>query len=153
MRWKCLAINYLVDFNNPPITNPPIIAIKNMTDVICPKDNDDTAGPGQNPTTPQPMPNNPAPTISSPSKILRFFSIAKLEGLRNLLFFKIKNIGDATIIAENITKMSDGSQFPNTLKKDLTFSGFVISEITKPNPKIDPEINTKKELRMRHPIH
>ena len=132
---------------------PPTMAIIKIVDAICPKDKEDTAGPGQKPTIPQPMPNKPAPVISWPSKNLWFEFISKLIGLWDLLFSKAQNIGAETIIAENITNKSDGSQFPNTLKKDLTFSGFVISEITKPNPKIEPEIKTKTELRMADPIH
>ena len=51
-----------------------------------------------------------------------------------------KNAGILTSIAPPITNISDGSQFPKTFKKPMTFAGFVIPAITSPIPKMIPLI-------------
>ena len=104
------------------------------------KDKAEIAGPGHNPTKPQPIPNKLAPTI-------KFLSKSFLDGIINCgvsigrdFLLKIKYRGEKVIIAPSITKISEGSHSLNIFKKPITFSGFTIPEMVNPRPNIKPEI-------------
>ena len=101
---------------------------------------DEIAGPGQSPTRPHPIPN-----ITEPNNnfLSIFFILGKIIFIPKsdiVFFLKQKNIGAVINIAPPITKISEASQLWVILKKPITFSGFVIPEITRPMPKIIPHI-------------
>ena len=99
------------------------------------------AGPGHKPTKPQPAPNKIEPIISFLS-ISLFVGIKKLDENNGLSLFLNKwNTGVEIISAPIITNASEGSHSLKIFKKPKTFSGFIISEITSPIPKIIPQIN------------
>ena len=97
------------------------------------------AGPGHNPTAPQPIPNKEAPKINFES-ILLFSGIEKFSAKKGL-FLKKNKKGILIKIPPAITKINDGSQLPNKFKKPRTFSGFVMLEIVNPIPNIIPHNN------------
>ena len=101
------------------------------------------AGPGQNPTIPQPTPKVAEPIIKFLSIDLRV-GIAKLSVNKGLFLYLNKEIvGALTIIAPNITKINEGSHSPNISRNPRTFSGLIMLEMDKPTPKMIPLI---KEL-------
>src|SRR5580698_7487080 len=98
-----------------------------------------SAGPGQIPERPQPIPNSAEPTNSGASISLR-------DGHENL----IANSGAlrrrasakpaaATATAAAITKASVASHAPKTSRKPSTFSGSLMPEINSPSPKMRPQ--------------
>jgi len=106
------------------------------TEQVFNKARDDIAGPGQNPTIPHPMPNVPEPTI-------KFLSIDFREGIVKLsankglfLLLNKKNTGALIIIAPIITKIKEGSHRPNMSRNPKTFSGLIMLEKDKTNPKL-----------------
>lgn len=62
----------------------------------------------------------------------------------------IANAPIATAMAPPMTKASDGSQVPAISRKPTTLAGFVIPEISKPNPKRAPTTNSLSRCFMRH---
>ena len=56
------------------------------------------------------------------------------------MFLNKKNTGVLTIIAPIITKIKEGSHWPNKSKNPRTFSGLIMLETDKPTPKTIPLI-------------
>jgi hypothetical protein len=108
------------------------------------------AGPGHNPTAPQPIPNNDAPIISFESMIL-FCGIEKLFANKGLFLKKDKK-GILIKIPPAMTKTKDGSQLPNKFKKPKTFSGFVILEVVNPIPNMIPLISEITLFKKNFPL-
>ena len=101
------------------------------------------AGPGQKPTTPQPIPKISAPKISLPS-------IGDIEGAGNVPpnrgFGSVITSGNptaATPTAPNMTKARLGSQSPVKSRNASTFAGSTIWETQRPKPNRAPEKTTK----------
>lgn len=91
-----------------------------------------TAGPGQTPLIPQPIPN-----IADP--ITSFLSTCLISGRENFapktgedLFKMILKKIRLTQIPPSITNIRLGSQFPNISRKPITFLGFIIEDKTNP---------------------
>ena len=98
------------------------------------------AGPGQNPTSPQPIPNILDPKIKFLST--SFFK-GRIKDLANIgldFLLNVKWSGEKINIAPIITNISEGSQASNIFKKPKTFWGLTIPEIVSPTPKIMPDI-------------
>ena len=98
--------------------------------------NEAMAGPGHNPTRPQPTPNKEEPIINFESTAL-IWGIEKFFTNNGFFLKKIKK-GELTIIPPIITNINDGSQSPKKFRKPKTFSGLTILEIVSPIPKTIP---------------
>ena len=97
-----------------------------------------SAGPGHNPTSPQPIPNSADPTTSGrsiSSLVGQKFRTASSGCERP---FASMNPGTDTARAATITTARLGSQVPKISRKPKTFVGCTIPEISRPAPKIKP---------------
>ena len=103
---------------------------------------EEIAGPGQNPTTPHPMPKRIDPKIRLISIFFEEGKIIFFVKIKFCLFLKKNRRGEVIKIAPPITKARDGSHIPNMSKKLITLAGLVILEIVKPVPKITPLMKT-----------
>ena len=99
-----------------------------------------SAGPGQNPATPQPIPKIAEPTRSR-TLIGSAAGPGSVESRRRSR--KVPRAKTAT--APAITKRSVGSQRPTTSRKPRTRAGLVMPESASPTPKIAPERTMEAE--------
>ena len=98
-----------------------------------------SAGPGQIPIRPQPIPNRTAPCTSGASMSLRdgqSVVAARTGAPRRRAHAKPAAV---TATAPAITNASVASQAPKMSRKPSTFSGSVMPEISRPAPKISPQ--------------
>src|SRR5258705_561626 len=98
-----------------------------------------SAGPGHNPTSPNPIPNSPAPSTSG-------VSISDLPGQKNCpastgreRLLASMNPGTATASAAAITTARLGSHAPKISRKPSTLVGCTMPETSRPVPKISPQ--------------
>ena len=97
------------------------------------------AGPGHKPIKPHPAPKKTDPMISFLSTSF-LGEIKKFDENKGFFLFLNKwNAGVEIISAPIITKAREGSQSLKIFKKPKTFSGFIISEMTRPIPKTIPQ--------------
>src|SRR5579859_2399984 len=99
-----------------------------------------SAGPGQIPERPQPIPNSAEPVSSGASISLRAGHenfAANSGALRRCASAKP---APATMTAPAMTKASVASHAPKTSRKPSTFSGSVMPEINSPSPKTKPQL-------------
>ncbi len=102
---------------------------------------DAIAGPGQNPTNPQPTPNKEEPAINLLSTIF-VFGIENISANNGLfLFLNKKKNGALVKIAPIMTNISDGSHWPKKFKKPSTLAGLIIFDMANPTPNIIPLIS------------
>src|SRR6185312_7591964 len=98
-----------------------------------------SAGPGQRPTRPQPIPNRTAPATSGASMSRRSgqrcFAAKVGAALRRASAKPI----EATATAPAITKASVASHAPKKSRKPRTLAGCVMPEMSRPAPKIRPQ--------------
>jgi hypothetical protein len=98
------------------------------------------AGPGHNPTRPQPIPNSTDPITSGRSiPIFAGQTLCAARIGRSRRFANLKP-GTETTSAAIMTTARLGSQAPKMSRKASTFAGCTISEISKPQPNINPQI-------------
>src|SRR6056297_890147 len=103
-----------------------------------------SAGPGQKPPRPQPVPNSTAPVSSRESRSVRFGrrnSVSK-KGRERLRVSQAKP-GAVTAMAPPMTKARLGSQVPNRSRKFSTLAGLDMPGTIRPKPKIRPERSAK----------
>ena len=98
-----------------------------------------SAGPGQIPASPQPIPNRELPITSCLSIRVEVGSWTGLPNRDVSLFFASENPISPTAMAPIMTKASDGSQFPVMSRKFWTFAGLAMPERISPRPKISPD--------------
>jgi len=98
------------------------------------------AGPGHKPIRPQPIPKIEAPKINFESILVNVGRENVSHNIGFCLFLLKKNIGVVTNKAPPMTKISEGSHAPKIFKKPNTFSGLIMPDTVKPNPKIIPAI-------------
>ncbi len=112
-----------------------------MPELTLSKAIEEIAGPGHKPANPHPAPKKTEPIINFLS-ISLLVEIEKFELNNGLSLFLNKwNNGVETIRAPIITKASEGSHASKIFKKPKTFAGLIISETTRPMPKIIPQNN------------
>ncbi|BBI44515.1 hypothetical protein BV349_05540 [Pseudomonas syringae pv. actinidiae] len=132
---------------------PASTASKNMRTCQCPVSRMVTAGPGQIPAIPQPIPNARLPPIKRASN--SFFTGKCIRApSKDCLFLRAQLSGmAATEMAPAITRASDGSHVPLTSRKARTLAGFAIPAKSRPKPNIKPEKNAVNLIIVRLPVH
>src|SRR6185437_972578 len=99
-----------------------------------------SAGPGQNPASPQPTPNTALPRTSlTVTDELTGICIGRPSSdfLRR---FANRNAIEPTAIAPAITNARDGSQRPTMSRNPSTFAGSAMPDTIRPTPNRSPEI-------------
>ncbi len=100
-----------------------------------------SAGPGHRPERPQPTPNSAEPITSGRSmSVLVGHELCAASSGRSRRFASAKP-APATTSAAAITTARLGSQAPKMSRKASTFAGCIIPEISRPQPKTNPEIS------------
>lgn len=125
-------------------TIPASIDATNINALGCPAAALTTAGPGQKPESPQPMPKTRLP-ISKPlsSPVTEDSCIGAPNKLR-LRFLATVKAAAPISTAPPMTNARDGSQAPAKSRKPMTFDGSVMPEMIRPKPNNRP---TRKALR------
>lgn len=119
----------------------------------CRKEMDAIAGPGHNPISPQPIPNNKDPTTSLESISVKVGQENVSANHGFLLCLTKEKKGALTAMAPIITNARDGSQLLVIFKKLITFSGLVMPEIVNPKPKTKPETKEQKRFILHQSFH
>ena len=118
---------------------PRSIVAKKISVPVDPKGTDVTAGPGQKPPSPQPMPKVAAPTIRRASKSVRvgMWNMSLKNGVAR--FCTNQKPGIVTLIAPPITKARLGYQVPNRSRNYWTLAGLDIHDRNRPGTNNRPE--------------
>ncbi|MBU3023833.1 hypothetical protein KO518_18675 [Aestuariibacter sp. A3R04] len=115
-----------------------------------------TAGPGQKPLIPRPIPKAADPSINFASIVL-LVGISNLSANKGLLRLRTHYMpGAAAKIAPPITKANAASQFALKSKKLSTRAGLLIPEISNPKPNKRPQMSeaiTWKDLQHHGATH
>ncbi len=98
-----------------------------------------SAGPGHNPTRPQPTPNNADPITSERSRPILVGQKLWVAMIGRGFRLASMNPGTETARAAIMTMARLGSQAPKISRKPRTFVGCTIPEISRPAPKINPQ--------------
>ena len=116
----------------------------NTKPFTLPVPNSTSAGPGQMPAKPQPMPNARLPNTR---RLSMWRAMGKCIVRPSKLKSRLPAIAKATVptaIAPPITRASEGSHVPAKSKKPSTFEGFAMPAKIKPSPNNKPDNNAKK---------
>ena len=97
-----------------------------------------SAGPGQNPATPQPAPNSRLPSTSRRSSRVAVGNCMGAPSSDTRRLRAQKNAGAATAMAPAITSASDGSHGPARSRNPSTLAGLAMPDKISPSPKTRP---------------
>ncbi len=130
---------------------PASMANMNTKACQCPVNRMATAGPGQMPAIPQPMPNNRLPPIrrGSNSRLIgncMGFPSSELDCWRAQVSGPM-----ATPIAPTMTNAREGSQAPAKSRKASTFPGLAMPARSRPKPNSRPAMNALSLIMFKHP--
>ena len=99
------------------------------------------AGPGHKPTIPQPIPNKADPITKERSILILVGQTLCVARTGRSLRFANQKPGTEMTNAAIMTTARLGSQVPKMSRKANTFAGCIIPEISRPQPKINPQKN------------
>src|SRR6185436_10572487 len=97
-----------------------------------------SAGPGQNPASPQPTPKTTLPATRRRSIVRAVGSIIGVPRSVTLRLAATANPARPTAFAPAITSASEGSQRPAMSRNPRTFAGFAMPETMRPKPNSRP---------------